>query len=51
MTSWEIGGMSDDRAERFGGVGRLLGTAALEKLYAAHVVVTIGVEAIGLIDR
>ena len=38
--------MSDDYAERFGGVGRLLGTAALARLRAAHVAV-IGVGGVG----
>ena len=38
--------MHDDYAERFGGVGRLVGTAALDKLRAAHVAV-IGVGGVG----
>ncbi len=38
--------MKDDYRERFGGVGRLFGTAALKRLHAAHVCV-IGVGGVG----
>ncbi|WP_221032161.1 tRNA threonylcarbamoyladenosine dehydratase [Actomonas aquatica] len=38
--------MNSDYADRFGGVGRLFGAAALERLQAAHVVV-IGVGGVG----
>ena len=38
--------MSDGHAERFGGVGRLLGRGALERLQAAHVCV-VGVGGVG----
>ena len=38
--------MHDDYVERFGGVGRLFGSAALDKLRAAHVAV-IGVGGVG----
>ncbi len=36
----------DDFQDRFGGVGRLLGQAALERLRAAHVAV-VGVGGVG----